>query len=45
MNAEQTSNTAAQSDIPAGYEPREVVWPGTEERMMALFPVQTDDAE
>jgi len=31
-------NPTASQTAPEGYEAREVVWPGTDERFMALFP-------
>lgn len=34
-------NAGTQSPVPQGYERREVIWPGTEERISVLMPVPT----
>jgi hypothetical protein len=37
----QDIDTSISTEVPEGYEAREVVWPSTGERFQALFPVQS----
>jgi hypothetical protein len=40
------NTTAGESvAVPEGYEQREVIWPGTGERFMALFPQVVEYAD
>lgn len=41
MDTNQQTPSSA-NVTPEGYEAREVVWPGTGERFMALFPKQVE---
>lgn len=38
---QQASANTTEDAIPAGYERREVIWPGTNERISVLMPIPT----
>lgn len=44
MDSIQDAAPAAAQTVPAGYEPREVIWPTTGERFTAFFPVRAEGA-